>query len=240
LSPNGGRLSKRDGSVSAIEYREQGFLPQALLNYLVRLGWSHGDQEIFTKQELMTQFSLEKVGKKGAVFDLKKLEWMNGMYLRTLSAQEILQELKKLNLTLVEKLQNAWEQEQLFALIELYKERAIRLSSIGIDILALKNRPEGLDLSLIQSFLTPTTSVLLQNFVVGLLNKEKDTSFDLHVFAKELCLKHTVKMPLLAQPLRLAITGSLSSPGIFELISLVSIQESVKRIENLIRVLQPL
>ena len=77
LGPSGDKLSKRDGATSVVEYRQEGYLPHALLNYLARLGWSHGDQEIFSLSELIEHFSLEHIGKKGAIFDFEKLAWVN-------------------------------------------------------------------------------------------------------------------------------------------------------------------
>ena len=86
----GGKLSKRDGATSVLEYKEHGYLPDALCNYLVRLGWSHGDQEIFSREELINYFSIDHVGKKGAIFDKNKLDWLNGIYMRNASAETLL------------------------------------------------------------------------------------------------------------------------------------------------------
>lgn len=90
LGPSGEKLSKRDGAVSVLEYKKMGYLPDALFNYLVRLGWAHGDQEVFTRDELIKFFTLEAVNKKGAIFDPQKLDWMNGVYIRALSDHELL------------------------------------------------------------------------------------------------------------------------------------------------------
>ena len=121
LSPNGGKLSKRDGAVSVLEYKKDGYLPEALLNYLVRLGWSHGDQEVFTRQELIDLFTLEAVGKSGAAFDVEKLDWLNGLFIRNMTAEALLDYIQTtmgLDLNFAD-----WSQEQVIALINLYKER---------------------------------------------------------------------------------------------------------------------
>ena len=86
LGPDGKRLSKRHGAVSVLQYRDEGYLPQALLNQLARLGWSHGDQEIFSLDEMIQSFSLEAVNRSDAVFDVDKLTWLNQHYLKTLPA----------------------------------------------------------------------------------------------------------------------------------------------------------
>jgi len=82
LGPSGARLSKREAATSVVDYRGEGYLPDALINYLARLGWSHGDQEIFTRQELIDYFTIDNVGKKGSIFDKEKLDWVNGLYMR--------------------------------------------------------------------------------------------------------------------------------------------------------------
>ena len=94
LAPDGSKLSKRSGATSVEEYRKAGFLAEALCNYLVRLGWSHGDQEIFTREELIKFFSLDHVVKKGAIFDIKKLEWLNSIYIKNHSAQDLFRLIK--------------------------------------------------------------------------------------------------------------------------------------------------
>jgi glutamyl-tRNA synthetase len=90
LGPSGDKLSKRDGATSVVEYRRDGYIPHALLNYLARLGWSHGDQEIFSLSELIEHFSLEHIGRTGAIFDFEKLAWVNSVYLKAMTQEEIL------------------------------------------------------------------------------------------------------------------------------------------------------
>ena len=93
LGADKGRLSKRHGATSVLAYREMGYLPEALLNYLARLGWAHGDQEIFTKEELIEQFSLTELNKAAAIFNPDKLLWLNAHYLRTLPSERLIDEL---------------------------------------------------------------------------------------------------------------------------------------------------
>ena len=93
LGSDKGRLSKRHGATSVLAYREMGYLPEALLNYLARLGWAHGDQEIFTKEDLIAQFSLAEVNKAAAIFNPEKLLWLNAHYLRQLPSQRLIHEL---------------------------------------------------------------------------------------------------------------------------------------------------
>ena len=90
LGPDGSKLSKRDAATGVFEYRNMGYLPDALFNYLVRLGWAHGDQEVFTRDEMIKFFTFDHVGKKGAIFDQQKLDWINGVYMRNTPDQELL------------------------------------------------------------------------------------------------------------------------------------------------------
>lgn len=238
LGPSGARLSKRDGSVSVVEYKEQGFLPQALINYLVRLGWSHGDQELFTREELVKLFSLDQVGKKGSVFDIKKLEWVNGQYLRAMTAEQLLQELTKLNASIGAQLQAVWPEKVLVRLLELYKERSVRLLELAKEILQLQQIPEVTNSELLALCKNEQTVAILDAFCKKLMVLEQSgviiTPEFLQTTAKEFCTEQNIKMVMLAQPLRIALTGSTTSPGVFELISLISIKESILRIQKII------
>jgi glutamyl-tRNA synthetase len=241
LGPSGARLSKRDGSVSVTEYKEQGFLPQALINYLVRLGWSHGDQELFSREELVKFFSLDQVGKKGSVFDIKKLEWVNGQYLRALTSEQLLQEIIALDVAVAAQLQVAWPEKVLLRLLELYKERSVRLTQLAQDVLQLKQAPSLENLEVLALCKNEQTITILTSFIQKLAVLEQN---DLEVppdvlqaFAKEFCTELGIKMVMLAPPLRIALTGATTSPGVFELISLISIKESILRIEKIIKAL---
>ena len=94
LGADGARLSKRHGAVGVMQYRDDGYLPEALLNYLVRLGWSHGDQEIFSREEMIAKFDIRDVNRKAAAFDYDKLDWLNQHYLRTLPPADVAQHLQ--------------------------------------------------------------------------------------------------------------------------------------------------
>src|SRR5213078_3480957 len=94
LGPDGQRLSKRHGAVNVLQYRDDGFLPQAMVNYLARLGWSHGDEEVFSRDQLVEWFDLEHVSKSPARWDPEKLKWMNGEYLRHLSDADLVARLR--------------------------------------------------------------------------------------------------------------------------------------------------
>ncbi|MGH7889417.1 MAG: glutamate--tRNA ligase, partial [Thermodesulfobacteriota bacterium] len=122
------KLSKRHGAISTVSYRDMGYLPDALLNYLVRLGWAHGDQEVFSKEELIEKFTLENVGKSPAVFNPEKLLWLNGLYIRNKPAEEM----AKLVIPFLEKKGfKVRLDEKLIKIVESLKERAKTLTDFA-------------------------------------------------------------------------------------------------------------
>ena len=220
------------------EYKDQGYLADALFNYLVRLGWSHGDQEIFTQAELIEYFDLDHVGKTGAIFDIKKLKWLNGHYMRGKTPQELLEACGHIAGDFKERLAGAWDTKTLSALIELYKERATTLFELTQSILALAQAPKKLDLACIQKWHTPQLGKVLEAYqerIAGCCTFSHDI---LLAAAKQLCEEYDIKLVQLAQPLRLALTGGIVSPGIFDLITLVGKEESCARIAALIECIE--
>lgn len=233
LGPAGNRLSKRDAAVSVEEYRALGYLPEALFNYLVRLGWSHGDQELFTKEELISYFTLEKIGKKGSIFDLKKLQWVNSSYLRQKGAFETLQAIEAMSTETANHLKTVWSMPSLLALLSLYKDRATVLSTLATDILNLAQSPTTFDCNLLSKWYKPYTLSLIERFLKEL---EITTEWDLLKFqeiSKIIIESENAKIIELAQPLRLAITGSIQSPGIFEIIEALGKEKTIERIKAL-------
>lgn len=234
LGSAGNKLSKRDAAVSVAEYREQGYLPAALCNYLVRLGWAHGDQEVFSKDEMVKLFTLEKVGKKGAIFDIQKLSWMNGVYLRNLKCSEFLENVAALGKDCIEKLTDSWNERTINILFELYKERATTVKELAENINSFAQAPKTLEVGLIKKWVTDQTEQLLQSFVSKISEMEELQHDTLLQLARELSTELGVKLVALAQPIRLALTGGIASPGVFELMEVLPVKEVCVRIENLI------
>jgi glutamyl-tRNA synthetase len=239
LGPAGNKLSKRDAAVAVTEYKKIGILADAFLNYLVRLGWSHGDQEVFSREELIKYFDLDHVGKKGAIFDIKKLEWLNGTYIRNLDLETYLIQLEKIDENKHSSLTELWDRATLVLLFELYRERAVTLVEIAVNVISLGAAPDSLDMSLIKKWVKPQTSDVLKEFLEYVegneISEEKLSHDALIKKAKELCEKFELKLVSIAQPLRLAITGSTCSPGIFDLIPLFTKEEINKRVTSLIK-----
>ena len=237
LGPSGAKLSKRDAAVSVEEYRMQGYMADALFNYLVRLGWAHGDQEVFTRQELIDLFTLEHVGKKGAVFDIKKLQWLNGVYMRAASPESLLEQLQAISPAYVHELHTHWNDEQLTRLINEYKQRAVTLLELHRGIATLAHNPAELDVQLIKKWYSAATATLLQAFADELATLDDVQHDALVAIAQRLTAAAGLKLVDIAQPLRLALTGGVVSPGIFELIAVLGKERSCARIRKLIEVL---
>ncbi|MGH6884787.1 MAG: glutamate--tRNA ligase, partial [Geminicoccales bacterium] len=165
LGPDGSRLSKRHGAVSVLLYRQEGYLPEALLNYLVRLGWSHGDQEIFSRAELVALFDIKDVGASGAVFDLTKLEWLSQHYIKTMPAAR----LAALAAPFIERAGlRAPEAARLAAIVDTLRERArtlVELVEVGRFYL---ERPTSYDAKAAQKFLTREAAARLDRLIAAL------------------------------------------------------------------------
>ena len=234
LGPAGNKLSKRDAAVSVDEYHKMGFLADAFFNYLVRLGWSHGDQEIFSREELVEYFDFDHVGKKGAIFDIQKLSWLNGMYIKKLEFYAFIEEMTAILPDRIKKLTDSQSRDIVSLLFEQYRDRETTLVAIIEKIESLFEAPEMLDCSLIVKWVTDQTPKVLEEFSKALDEMEELHHDPLLAKAKEICKEHEVKLVGLAQPLRLAITGSSCSPGIFELMTALSRDEIKNRIQKLI------
>ncbi len=231
LGPTGEKLSKRDGATSVLEYKVEGYLPDALVNYLVRLGWAHGDQEIFTRTELIDYFTLEHVGKKGAIFDPEKLKWMNSVYMREQSPEQLLAHIDRDVMPgTIERLEG-WNTKTIHDAISLYLERVQTLRELAIQILALKRAPEKYDADSLQKWVDDKTITSVRQIIV-LLEANKDWSKELITQEIKLFAQGTgLKLVNVLQPLRIALIGSDSGPGVFDLLGVLGKAESIHRLK---------
>ncbi len=237
LGPDGQRFSKRHGATSVLEYKHSGFLAHALCNYLVRLGWSHGDQELFTQEELIRFFTLEHMSKKSAIFDRKKLEWVNSMYLRNLSVADIIHFIQRDIDPHFKTYFSNWSSTTLDSIIDLYKERVKTLKELIDELRSLHERPQKFDVD-ITAFKKPEVVMYLTT-VRDALDKNEDYSHDaVDTLIKNICHQFSVPLPQIAQPLRVALTGKSSSPGVAQLIASLGGEESSHRIGYFIEYLE--
>lgn len=229
LGSDGKRLSKRHGATSVTEYREQGYLPEAVLNYLVRLGWSYGDQEIFTMQELIEKFTLGNVGKSAAVFNPEKLEWLNSHYLRTKPPEEIAELLVPL---LLERGIQTEVDEKLIKIVGELTQRAKTLNDIAdslgyfyTDNIIFEEKADN-------KFLKPEILPVLEDITGGLASLEDFTIDSMKEVFERVMGERELKLGKIAQPVRVALTGGTVSPGIFEVMDILGKDEVLKRLNK--------
>jgi glutamyl-tRNA synthetase len=235
--PDGSKLSKRHGALGVDAYRAMGYLPAALRNYLVRLGWSHGDQEIFSTEEMIAAFDLPQVGRSPARFDFAKLESLNGHYIRGSSDAALLDAIDRLlphlaNGGAIAAKMNPRLREQWLAAMPSLKERAKTLVDLieGAHFL-LADRPVPLD-EKATALLTPEARALLREIEPELAAVEPWTAEATERAVRAFAERKGVKLGAVAQPLRAALTGRTTSPGIFEVLILLGKSESLARVAD--------
>jgi glutamyl-tRNA synthetase len=231
------RLSKRHGATSVIAYRDEGYLPDALVNYLVRLGWSYGDQEVFTREELIKYFSFENVGKSAAVFNPEKLLWLNAEYIKTTPPDEladmVMSSLVKQGIVTEG---SEPDRAYLAKAVSTLVERARTLAELAEKLRFYLADDEDIeyDPKAKKKFLNEKTKPYLEDLHPGLLSLEDFTHDKLEAAFNSVMQKHEVKLGKVAQPVRVALTGGTESPGIFEVIEVLGKERTIKRLKKAI------
>jgi glutamyl-tRNA synthetase len=209
LGADGEKLSKRHGAVSVMEYPAQGYLPEAMINYLARLGWSHGDDEIFSTEQLCGWFDLDHLSKSPAQFNPEKLAWLNNHYIKQADNAR----LETLVRPLMEKEGAQFDgAPNLQAVIALMKERANTINEVAAAAMLFYRQPEP-DAALLAQHVTDAVKPALTQFAEQLKAVEWNKA-SLSALLKEVLGAHKLKMPQLAMPLRLMVTGQLQTPAI--------------------------
>ncbi len=229
LGPDGSRLSKRHGALSILAYRDEGYLPQAMRNYLVRLGWSYGDQEIFTLEEMIAKFDLSRISKSAARFDPEKLLALNAYWLRNTPTPELAQEvkpfLKRLGLPIPE------DESYLQEALETVKPRARTLLEAAEMLRFYLEEEITYDPSAAHKFLTPEI-VPLFNKLLTELKKVPFTDEALEKLFRNLAEEEGLKLKKIAQPVRVALTGKTVSPGLFEIMRILGRERVLARLRR--------
>ncbi len=227
------RLSKRHGATSVQEYRHLGFLPEALLNYLIRLGWSHGDQEIFSPAELQKLFGLDGVGTSPAIFDPGKLVWVNAQHMNRLSPQTLIPLLTPFvaeeGLKIPEE-----DEDHLTQVIACLLERSRTLKELAHSIRYFYRSDFGYEEKGAKKFLTAETRPRLQKLRQKLLALTEFSPEAVHAVFAEIVQEEGIKLVSVAQPARLAATGGTVSPPITEVLSLLGREETLNRLDRAI------
>jgi glutamyl-tRNA synthetase len=228
LGSDGKRLSKRHGAVSVLQYRDDGYLPQALLNYLVRLGWSHGDQEIFSQQEMIASFDLQHISKSPAAFNPEKLLWLNQHYLKSLPAAEVAEHLRwQMQRLGIDYSMGPTLEDVVRAQCERVKttlEMAERSRFFFTDAVVL-------DAEAAIKHLTKDIKPALKEILHRFTSQIDWTAVELHKVIAAVAAEFSLGLGKIAQPLRVAVTGNTVSPSIDLTLELIGKARTLQRLE---------
>ena len=229
LGDDGQKLSKRHGAVSVMQYDEDGYLPEAVLNYLARLGWSHGDDEIFDMKQFCEWFDLDHITPSAAQFNTEKLKWLNAHYIKqtdsAVLAKDITARLAKLGVTVT-------AQPDITAVLDLYKERAQTLNELA-EAIAYFYRESVVDLAAAEKHLTPEIKPVLAALIESLQATEWEAEH-IHHAIDAAVTQNQLKFPKVAMPLRVALTGIAQSPSIDQVMRLLGKDVVLNRLKQVI------
>lgn len=227
------RLSKRHGATSALAYRDMGYLSSAMINYLARLGWSHGDQEIFSQKEMIQHFSFDSVNTSAAVFDPDKLSWLNEHYIKNTPTKELARYLEPF---LISKgiLQegHGLDVGEIAKVIPSLSQRAKTLAEMAEKSTFYFKKEVEFDEKAKAKFLIPEARPLLERAIEGLSQLNNFSAEEIEVLFNQIVKEEGTKLGKLAQPIRVALTGATVSPGIYDVILLLGKEESLKRLKE--------
>ena len=229
------RLSKRHGATSVTSYEEMGYLPEALVNYLARLGWSHKDQEGFSQEELIEKFSLDHVGKAAAIFNQDKLLWLNSHYISSMEPAEIIKNLRPFLIKegLVKEdttLDEAWMMKIIISL----RERCRTLIEMASASRYFFKEDVEINPEAGEKFLIPRNREIFEMVLSGIEKLQDINEENLNELFKSIMEKKGFKMGQVAQPVRVALTGRTVSPGIFEVIDILGKEKTLHRLRDTI------
>ena len=227
LGSDGAKLSKRHGAVSVLQYRDEGFLPEAVLNYLVRLGWSHGDQEIFTVEDMVRLFDIRDVNKSASAFDAEKLAWLNQQHMMRVPAARIVPVLRW---QLEQDGIRAADDAQLEAIVLSQRERAKTVREMALNSAFFFRPPTAYDEKSVRKHVTTDVLALLDE-AANDLNQLQDWSAQaIHDVISALAAAKGISLGKLAQPIRLAVCGGTVSPPIDATLAILGKAESLSRL----------
>ena len=235
--PDGAKLSKRHGALGVEAYRAMGYLPAALRNYLVRLGWSHGDQEIFSTQEMIDAFDLSGVGRSAARFDFAKLENLNGHYIRQAEDAALVRMFEEVldyvpeGPALKAKLDDARRAQLLQAMPSLKERAKTLLELIAGSYFIFADRPLEIETKA-QALLTDEARTLIARLRAVLEQASPWSAQTTEASMRNFAEQNNLKLGAVAQPLRAALTGRTTSPGIFEVLAVLGREESLARLAD--------
>ncbi len=223
----GKKLSKRDGALDVMEYKKAGYLPEALINFLVRLGWSNGDQEIFSIEEMIELFDPKNINKSASSYNLDKLLWLNAHYIKNSSNEKLVELLKDFGVDL----ENS---DKIDAILNATKQRAKTLIELANEINKILDTPKEYDEKAIKKAFKGEALTIIKDFVELLKSSDSlNSKEDYHEVMQKLVEQKEIGFGKLGQPLRVALLGSMSGPGLDEVMYIIGLDEVEKRVKNI-------
>ena len=229
-NPQGKKLSKRDGAMDVMEYKRLGYLPEALLNFLVRLGWSNGDQEIFSMDEMLELFDPNNINKSASAYNEEKLNWLNAHYIKNVPNSRLSEDLKFHECEI-----HGHDKKEM--ILDLCKERANTLIELQGAIQNILQVPTEYENKGVKKFIKEDTVDMLNAYIKVLeVNKELHTPVDIEDITKPFINENGLKFPQLFQPIRISLTGGTQAPSVYDIIAILGVEETIKRINSAIEV----
>ena len=224
----GKKLSKRDGATDVMAYKEMGYLPQALLNFLVRLGWSHGDQEIFSMDEMKELFDPKDINKSASIYNTEKLDWLNAHYIKNTSNNELTELLEEYDIIL-----SSHDKKEI--LLDALKERAKTLKELAVAVDEILTRPTAYDEKAVKKAFKGNAVEVLERFANKLdAAQELHLPSDYHHVMQEVVDEMEIGFGKIGNPLRVALLGKMSGPGLDVVMSVIGKDETILRIAGAI------
>ncbi|HZV62252.1 MAG TPA: glutamate--tRNA ligase, partial [Methylophilaceae bacterium] len=228
LGDDGQKLSKRHGAVSVMQYHADGYLPEAVLNYLARLGWSHGDDEIFSMGQFCQWFDLDHITSSAAQFNTEKLNWLNAHYIKQADLDTLVEDIQtRLSAFAV----TVTETPALKEVIALYRERASTLNELAQEIRFFYCKPQALDTAAVEKHMAADIVPVLKTLAVE-LEKTDWTVEAIHHAIEQAVVSNSLKFPKVAMPLRLMLTGGTQSPSIDQVMFVMGKPEVLARLSS--------
>lgn len=226
----GKKLSKRDGATDVMMYKEMGYAPEALLNFLVRLGWSHGDQEIFSMAEMLELFDPSDINRSASVYNVEKLDWLNAHYIKNTPNDKLCELLEFHGVMLV-------SHDKREILLDALKERSKTLVEMANQINEILVRPAAFDETALKKGYKEESKAILMSFAEALKNStELHLPSDYHHVMESVVAQLEIGFGKIGQPLRIALMGKLSGPGLDTVMAIIGVDETLARIEALLSI----
>ena len=224
----GKKLSKRDGATDVMAYKEMGYTPEALLNFLVRLGWSHGDQEIFSMDEMMEYFNPKNINRSASIYNTEKLDWLNSHYIKNTPNNKLAEMLEPYGLLLT-------SHDKKEILLDALKERAKTLKEMALLVNEIIIAPASYDEKAVEKSFKGDAVDVLNAFAAKVsTSSELHLPSDYHHLMQEVVDEMGIGFGKIGQPLRVALLGKMSGPGLDSVMAIIGKNETISRIKSAI------